>query len=296
MKSKLPARMVVGLVFAAIVPFLALGCGDSPKIEDAVVVPDSTAPPPAPVTPPPAAKPAPATEPVKAEGWGTLKGRVVFGGTPPAIKILQEKGKAAKDPNICAVDAPIMSERLVVDSATKGVKNVLVYLAHPTAINEAAKTSAKAARVVFDQRKCLFEPHVLGVMAGVVIDIRSNDAANHNVNAKLKFSSFNQIIAQGQSFKFTPTSAERLPGLVVCDIHPWMSAWWMILDHPYFAVTDAKGAFEIMNAPAGTQKLVVWQEAAGFVTAPAGDDIVVKAGEAVVKDLTIDPGKIRQEG
>ena len=35
----------------------------------------------------------------------------------------------------------------------------------------------------------------------------------------------------------------------------------MVLDNPYFAVTDDKGNFEIKNVPAGTQKVVVWQEA-----------------------------------
>ena len=45
------------------------------------------------------------------------------------------------------------------------------------------------------------------------------------------------------------------------DIHVWMSAWWLILDHPYFAVTDDRGAFEIPDVPAGPQQVIVWQEA-----------------------------------
>ena len=50
----------------------------------------------------------------------------------------------------------------------------------------------------------------------------------------------------------------------------------MVLDNPYFAVTDDKGNFEIKNVPAGTQKVVVWQEAVakgGFVTPPSGEDV-----------------------
>ncbi len=288
MKNPTKRRIAVGFGLAAMISVLAVGCGDSAKIEDAVVVPDSTAPPPKPA-PPPAA-------PVKAEGWGAIKGQVVLDGSAPTPKILQERGKAEKDPNVCAVDGPIVSERLVVDSTAKGVKNVLVYLAHPTRVHDDAAKAASTASVVFDQKKCAFEPHVLGLMAGASIEIRSADAANHNVDAKLKSATFNQIIAQGQSFKFTPSAAERLPTPVVCDIHPWMSAWWLILDHPYFAVTDAQGSFEIKNAPAGTQKLVVWQEAVGFLTAPSGDDVLIKAGDAVVKNLTINPAKIRQEG
>ena len=55
-----------------------------------------------------------------------------------------EKGKAAKNPEICAVKSPIVSERLVVDAATKGVKNVIVYLPRPTAVNDDAKKAAAA--------------------------------------------------------------------------------------------------------------------------------------------------------
>ena len=67
-----------------------------------------------------------------------------------------------------------------------------------------------------------------------------------------------------------------------------MTAWWMVLDHPYFAVTDAKGYYEIPNAPAGTQKVVVWQEAKGFVTAPSGEDVTIKANDSTVQEFKID--------
>ena len=196
-----------------------------------------------------------------AGGWGTLKGRVVFEGTPPPTKVLQEQGKAAKDPQVCASTAPIVSERLVLDDASKGVKNVLVYLPRPTAVNDEAKKALTGKTIEFDQQKCVFQPHVLGLMMGEKVTMKSSDPVNHNVNVKLKNSTFNQTIAGGQHFDFGVEQTENTPGAIVCDIHPWMSAWWMVLDHPYFAVTDEKGNFEIKNAPSGAQKVVVWQEA-----------------------------------
>jgi hypothetical protein len=132
-------------------------------------------------------------------------------------------------------------------------------------------------------------------MAGVPVTLKSSDPANHNVNVKLKNSTFNQTVAGGQSFPFTPSAAERTPGQVVCDIHPWMTSWWMVLDSPYFAVTDDNGNFEIKNVPAGTQKVVVWQEAVakgGFVTPPSGEDINIKPNDTTAKDFTIDPTKL----
>jgi plastocyanin len=283
------------------------GCGGQSDTGTAVLVPEpnslSTKAPasgagaPASSSAAPAASHAEASSaaPVRAEGGGTLKGKVVFGGDPPAPALLQDKGKAVKDPDVCAKDAPIKSERLVVDPASKGVKFALVYLPRPTAVNEDAKKAAASAKVEFDQKGCIFLPHVLAVMTGVPVELKSSDSVNHNVNVKLKNSGFNKIVTQGPATPFTPSAQERTPGQVVCDIHPWMSAWWMVLDSPYFAVTDAQGNFEIKNVPAGTQKVVVWQEAVakgGFVTPPSGQDTNIKAGATTEETFTIDPTKL----
>ncbi len=295
---------VFGLSLAATLAAALAGCGGGmPESSDAVAVPEPNVS----LTNAPAAKTGAGTPaagaasstttaeaaPVKAEGWGTLKGQVVFGGDPPAPGVLVEKGKAAKNPEVCAKDSPILSERLVVDGATKGVRNVFVYLPRPTAINEDAKKAAAGATVVFDQKNCTFEPHALGLMSGVPVEFKSSDPLSHNINVKLKNSTFNSLIGAGASIKFTPSAPEHIPGPVVCDIHPWMAAYWMVLDHPYIAVTDAKGNFEIKNVPAGTQKVVVWQEAVGFVTASSGENVTIKANDTTAQSFTIDPAKVR---
>ena len=124
--------------------------------------------------------------PVAPRAGERSRGRSSSTGARHRPKVLQEKGKAAKDPNVCAVDAPIVSERLVIDAATKGVKNVLVYFPRPTAVNEDAKKALAAKSVTFDQKKCVFEPHVLGMMVGETVTLKSSDPVNHNVNVKLK--------------------------------------------------------------------------------------------------------------
>jgi plastocyanin len=246
-------------------------------------------------TPSAATTAAPAASTGAAGGWGTFKGQIVFEGSPPPPQVLQEKGKAAKNPEACAVDGPIVAERLVVDSASKGVKNVLVYFPRPTAVNDDAKKLFAGKSVVFDQKKCVFEPHVLGLMVGETVTLKSSDPVNHNVNVKLKQSSFNQTIGGGQSQNYPLAGAERTPGQVVCDIHPWMSAWWMVLDNPYITVTDEKGNFEIKNVPSGAQKVVVWQESVkngGFVTAPSGEEVSIKPDDTTVKEFKIDSSKL----
>ncbi len=299
---------IVGLTAGAMLAAALAGCGGQPtdSSDVNVVLPDPSTNVSSKATPASTASPGGSSAPKTAEaaapaatasvgGWGTLKGQIVFEGTPPPAKVLQEQGKAAKDPEVCAATAPIMSERLVLDAATKGVKNVLVYLPKPSAVNEDAKKALMGKTIEFDQKKCVFEPHVLGLMTGEKVVMKSSDPLNHNVNVKLKQSTFNQTIAGGQSFPFPVEQSERTPGAVVCDIHPWMSAWWMVLDHPYFAVTDEKGNYEIKNAPAGAQKVVVWQDLVkgnGFVTPPSGEEVTIKPNDTTVKDFKIDPSKL----
>ena len=52
---------------------------------------------------------------------------------------------------------------------------------------------------------------------------------------------------------------------VKCDLHPHMRAYWLILDHPFAAITDAKGRFEIKGLPAGNHEFRVWHERVGYV-------------------------------
>jgi plastocyanin len=236
---------------------------------------------------------APAAPAGKAGGFGTLKGQVLLAGSPPAVNVLQPQGKASKDPEVCAKEGPIPNERLVVDASSKGVKNVLVYIPKPVGpISDEAKSAASQVEIVFDQKNCIFEPHVLGVMNGAKVQVKNSDPVNHNVNSRLRNNGFNTLLAGGQTIARPIEAAERSPGEVTCDIHPWMRAWWMVLDSPYFAVTDAQGNFEIKNVPAGSQKVVVWQEAAKFVTPTSGQDVVIKPDDTTTVPFSIDAKKV----
>ena len=283
------------------------GCGGSgPNVDEAIIVsaPEATNPTAAPTggtapTPaagstateatPTAATPAAATASVSAEGWGTLKGRVVLNGPDPKFPPLDG---SAKDPEVCAKEV-LVNERLVV-GPDNGIKYALVYIPKPTSVNPDAKTAAQSASVDFDQEKCVFKPHVLAAMTGATIKIKSSDVVGHNVNSSVDNNTFNDAVANGQEIDKTIKAAARKPGLVVCNVHPWMTAYWLILDNPYFAVTDANGNYEIKNAPAGTQKVVVWQEAAAFVTPTSGVDVTIAANGETTKDFSVDATKVKK--
>src|SRR5262249_7279902 len=81
---------------------------------------------------------------------------------------------------------------------------------------------------------------------------------------------FNVILPAGKTHGTKP-----LPALWMCDsyrdiIHPWVNGYVWAFDHPYFAVTDAKGNFTIPDAPAGTGRLVVWHEKVGYLDGAKG--------------------------
>ena len=57
-----------------------------------------------------------------------------------------------------------------------------------------------------------------------------------------------------------------MPLRVSCGIHPWELGWLVVSEHPYVAVTDKDGRFEIKNLPVGKSTFMFWQEAAGYLS------------------------------
>jgi hypothetical protein len=235
--------------------------------------------------------------------YGTIKGRLVWGGSdvPPA-RVLIEKGRAQKDPEICAREAAIPNRELVVDPKTKGVVYGFAYLIKPKGSNPGAvkELLARSPKAELDQKNCEFLPYVLAIHQDQTLVIKSSDPVNHNVRyAAFANSPFNQIMAPKGEIEMKLV-AERRPIVVACDIHSWMKAYIMVFDHPFFAVTGADGAFEIKGVPAGEQNLVLWQERVGYLgfTDPArkaqGRVVSVRAGEVTdVGAVTIDPAQVK---
>jgi len=236
----------------------------------------------------------------KAQGnFGTIKGRLVWGGTdvPPA-KNLAETGQATKDPQVCAKDAPITARDLSIDPSTKGVRFAFAYLVKPQGANPDAVQAivAKTPQVVIDQKNCEFLPYVTAMIQNQPLVLKSSDSVNHNVRfSAFTNAPFNQILPPNGQVELKLV-AERRPIPLACDIHPWMKGYIMVFDHPFFAITSEDGSFEITGVPAGVQKLVVWQEKVGYVTEglAAGQAVQVEPGKATdVGAIKLDPAKVK---
>jgi hypothetical protein len=222
--------------------------------------------------------------------WGAIKGHVVFGGADlPEPK----KVEVNKDQEHCLSKGDIYSEDWVVNKGNKGVRWVYVWLVDPSSpkqfpagkINPALK-AAPTSPVTIDQPCCKFEPHGLAIREGQVVIAKNSAPIAHNVNwtGGIQNPGNNVIIPPGQDVKIEGLKAARIPVSVSCNIHPWMKAWIRVFDHPYYALTDADGKFEIKDAPAGNFNLVVWQESVGWgAGGKDGTPVTIKGGE--VNDL-----------
>jgi hypothetical protein len=233
---------------------------------------------------------------------GTLKGSIVLDGAVPDLKPVVKMGDAAvKDAAICAVET-IPDESLIVDKDTKGIANVFIYLAKAP---EGYKYVQPAKPVEFDQKACKFIPHAMIVplrtkkVGGkeepdVAVTVLSADNCLHNTHCTTTTYQFNEAIKPmdrvGLSIPYPKTF--RTPVPVTCDLHPWMKAYHLVVDHPFAAITDAKGNFEIPNLPAGKYEFVIFQESSGYIERSKA--VEIKAGADTKLDLKVPVAKFKK--
>ena len=211
------------------------------------------------------------------EVTGSLTGIVKYEGKPIRRKTVRMQGNS-----FCMAqhgDKPPLEEKYALgkNGETVTVPNVLVYV---TKGLEGKTFVVPEEPVVLDQVKCIYTPHVVGVMTGQTLQIRNSDEQLHNVMA----SAF-----QNRSFNFgmpkKGTKTEKVfntPELKVkfqCALHPWMYAYVHVLEHPFFAVTRKDGSFTIRGLPPGEYEISVLHEVARMKPVTARMSVRVEAGQ-----------------
>ena len=192
---------------------------------------------------------------------GTLSGTVTIEGTaPPPAKI-----EVTKDPEVCGKESKEKVNPSLLVGQGGGIANVVVTVKAA----KGKKLEVPAEHPVFDQRTCEFHPHVLVFPAGSTIDVKNSDGILHNIHTT---STVNPSQNQAQP-KFKPMIQIKIEKpetiAIKCDVHGWMSGYWVATDTPYVAVTDASGSFKIADLPPGDYDVELLQEKLGKVTQKA---------------------------
>ena len=183
-----------------------------------------------------------------------INGKVQYEGKTPKPKKLN----MAADP-ICgkAHTGPVFNESFKINNE-KYMENVIVWINNP-------KHSAKIPEtaIVLDQIGCRYVPHVTGIMKGQSLMIKNSDKTLHNIHSMSEVnSSFNFAMPAKSDPSTKSFGKNEDPFYIKCDVHPWMKSWVVVLDHPYWAVTDKDGSYS-MNLDSlepGTYDLCFWHE------------------------------------
>ncbi len=204
-----------------------------------------------------------ASEP--APGYGHLAGQFVFDGDPPLPQVLVNQGdKDIPDAAVCAQQA-LYDESLLVDPKSKGIANIFVFLKQAVAIHPDLKEPPKT-EVVTEFDGCRIIPRALIVRTRQTLRWKGIDAIQHSPHDYLiRNQSACSLLAPRSELAHSYLVAEPLPLPLKCDIHRWERANWLIVDHPYAAITDADGQFRIEKLPAGEHEFRVWHERAGWI-------------------------------
>jgi Carboxypeptidase regulatory-like domain len=217
---------------------------------------------------------------VSAAGEGSITGSVKLNGTPPHMRGID----MSKDPYCVKQHAnnPAQMENVVVGSGG-GLENVVLYISQGLTGNEAS--AKEPGEPTFDQKGCMYVPHVLAMDVDQQYKVITSDQTTHNIHPLPQPGSgnigWNKSQPPGAPPIVTSWKAEEVSISVKCNIHPWMHGYFAVVKGPY-AVTDDSGNYTIKNVPAGSYTVTAWQEEYGTQTSKVN----VAAGQAAKADFT----------
>ena len=204
---------------------------------------------------------------------GMIRGVIKVEGkilTLPPLQILKYKEVCKDVPNETLIVGPGQGLRyavVTIEGITKG------------------KAVEREALHELDNVKCRFVPHVQVASVGQFIVFKNSDPILHTAHA---------FFVDGQpqfNIGLYPGRVSRkpliTPGIVkiLCEVHPWMSAYIIVTDHPYHSITDAYGEYQIGDVPPGTYRVKVWHESLGTQE----KRVEVKAGASQTLNFTFAP-------
>ena len=201
---------------------------------------------------------------------GTIRGVVTFTGTAPA------RPKLRRDSDPFCEKTVKLAEDVVVTGGK--LRDVVVRIKNGTAGTHAAPTTP----VTITQRECTYAPRVIAAMAGQKLAVANADATYHNVHGWLGTRTLWNDSQPAGAPQITKSDVGKAGDVLElrCDVHPWMHAFVVVHDHPFFAVTGDDGAFTLTGLAPGTYSVEAWHPTLGLRTAKV---VVGKGKKATAK-------------
>jgi plastocyanin len=162
---------------------------------------------------------------------------------------------------VCAKQhrSPVLAQEVLVDTMGD-LENVVVFVAEGLGDRT---FQAPVEPVVVEQKGCLYQPHVLAMRANQPLELVNDDATSHNIHP-LPANNREWNKAEPPGSKMEETFArEEIAIPVKCNVHPWMRGYIAVFKHPFFAVTNKDGSFDLGNLPSGTYTIKAWHEKLG---------------------------------
>ncbi len=135
----------------------------------------------------------------------------------------------------------------------RGVEHALIYIEKA----EGRSFPPPNKNPVVDQIRMTFVPHVLPVLAGSTVSFPNSDSTRHNVFSPSKTKKFNLGTYPAGITKKVTFEKTGVVSLL-CNVHPEMSAFVLVVQNPYFSMVDKHGKYKISDVPPGDYTLVIW--------------------------------------
>jgi len=213
----------------------------------------------------------------------TITGNITVTGTVPKPRRID----TAADP-ICGISGRLYTDDFVVHAGN--LQYAFVYVKSDSLANY--RFAMPESDAVLVQRNCQMSPHVFGMRAGQQLQVVNADQTMHNVHPTPRNNpEWNQTHPPGAPpiVKTFKRAEVMIP--IKDNQHPWERAYVGVMDHPFFAVTDESGRFEIRGLPPGTYTLVVWHQQLG----QKESEITIAPNEMRNADFTFDADSKKSE-
>jgi Carboxypeptidase regulatory-like domain len=218
---------------------------------------------------------------------GEISGTVKLDGTPPHMRGID----MSKDPYCVKANSGNPAHlQLVVVGQGGGLANVVLYISEGLSGAETSHVPS-GPPPTFDQKNCMYSPHVLPMDVDQKFQVITSDQTTHNIhplpNPTTGNIPWNKSQPPGAPPIDSSWKAMEVAIPVKCNIHPWMHGYFVVVKGPY-AITDDKGEYTIKGLPPGNYTVTAWQESYGTQT----QKVTVAAGKPATANFTYKAGPI----